>query len=109
VGSLAVQLAHDAGASVVTVAHSRAFPFLESLAAEVVIDASEAKASDVAGADLLFDLVGGDLVNDSTTMLRPGGIMVSIVTPDLPAELDARFFVVEPDRAQLSHLAQLVE
>jgi NADPH:quinone reductase-like Zn-dependent oxidoreductase len=109
VGSLAVQLAHDAGASVVAVAHSRAFPFLESLAAEVVVDASEAKASDVAGADLLFDLVGGDLVNDSTTMLRHGGVMVSIVTPDLPPELDARFFVVEPNRAQLSHLAQLVE
>jgi NADPH:quinone reductase-like Zn-dependent oxidoreductase len=109
VGSLAVQLAHNAGASVIAVAHSRAFPFLESLGAEAVVDASEAKASDAAGADLLFDLVGADLVNDSMAMLRPGGVMVSIVTPDLPVGVDSRFFVVEPDRGQLSHMAQLVE
>lgn len=113
VGSLTVQLAHATGASVVAVAREKAFPFLGDLGVEVLVDADAAKTSDVEGADLLFDLVGGNLVDDCVSMLRPGGVVVSIVNPDppskTPVDADFRFFVVEPDRSHLHQFAHLVD
>ena len=109
VGSLAVQLARDAGARVVGVAHAWARPFLADLGVEVFVDAEHAKGFDLDDADLLLDLVGGDLVDQCSSMLRPGGIAVSAVDPDIAVGGVSRFFVVEPDRTQLVELALLVD
>ena len=109
VGSLAVQLARDAGARVVGVAHAWARPFLADLGVEVFVDADHAKEFDLEDADLLLDLVGGDLVDQCSSMLRPGGRAVSAVDPDIAVGADSRFFVVEPDRTQLVNLARLVD
>jgi NADPH:quinone reductase-like Zn-dependent oxidoreductase len=109
VGSLAVQLARDAGARVVAVAHDWAHRFLDGLGADVFVNAEDAKASDLEDADLLLDLVGNDLVDQCLPMLRTGGIVVSVVNPESTVAANYRFFVVEPDRAELMRLAHLVD
>lgn len=110
VGSIAVQLAHNAGASVIAVAHDWARPVLTDLGAEQIIEPEQA-AADPQPADLLFDTVGGDLAARCATSIRRGGIAVSVVDaePVAPAGGNAVFFVVEPDRGQLAQLAGLVD
>jgi NADPH:quinone reductase-like Zn-dependent oxidoreductase len=109
VGTIAVQLAHDAGARVVAVAHAWARQVLEDLGADEFIDADNPRAAE--GADLLFDLVGGESIVQCSRMLHRGGTIVSVVNPNLPIPDGARgvFFVVEPDRDQLRQLAEMVD
>ena len=64
--------------------------------------------------DVVFDLVGGELMRRCSSLLRPGGIVVSVV--EQPAgpnpEMDpyrSLFFVVEPDRGQLEELGRRIE
>ena len=58
--------------------------------------------------DVVFDVIGGDVLERSTALVRPGGTLVTIAMPPTvqPREGRALFFVVEPDRAQLADLAQ---
>lgn len=112
VGALAVQLARDADARVVAVAHRWAHPLLSDLGAEVLVEPDESATSrEDINADLLFDLVGGDLEKRWAARLRPGGTEVSAVEadPNAPEGGRAVFFVVEPHPAQLRQLAGRVE
>lgn len=111
VGTLAVQLARNAGARVVAVAHSWARELLSDLGADDFADADDPAASHISNADVLIDTVGRDLAAPYVAMLRPGGSVVSVVDPAPPRSDDGRavFFVVEPDRAQLEELAGLVD
>ena len=63
--------------------------------------------------DLVFDTAGGERLERSPTVLRPGGRLVSIVEepPATGPELQVRnvYFTVEPSRAQLIELARLVD
>ena len=67
------------------------------------------------GVDLVFDLVGGDTLQRSWQVIKPGGVLVSVVSPPPPAavakEHDVRFawFVVEPNREQLLKIGALIE
>ena len=56
---------------------------------------------------MVLDVIGGDVRDRSTGLLRPGGTLVTIVDPPdvQPADGRAIFFVVEPDREQLTELA----
>src|SRR4029077_15763861 len=58
--------------------------------------------------DLVFDTIGGEFLARSAALLRPGGRIVS-VAEDPPEGIDARFFVVEPSRAQLVQIRRLVD
>jgi NADPH:quinone reductase-like Zn-dependent oxidoreductase len=111
VGTLAVQLARDAGARVIAVTHDWARPLLGDLGAHEFIDAQDPKASEVHDADLVVDLVGGDLAAQCSTLAARGGMVVSVVEsqPDAPPGGAAIFFVVEADRAQLTELARLID
>jgi NADPH:quinone reductase-like Zn-dependent oxidoreductase len=59
---------------------------------------------------VVFDVIGGDVLERSTALVRPGGTLVTIAAPPLVQPKDGRavFFVVEPDRTQLAELAQRV-
>jgi len=59
---------------------------------------------------VVFDVIGGDVLERSTALVRRGGTLVTIAVPPTaqPKEGRAVFFVVEPDRAQLTELAQRV-
>jgi NADPH:quinone reductase-like Zn-dependent oxidoreductase len=115
VGSFAVQLARAKGAEVIAVASGRHRDFLQGLGANTVVDYETARFEDVArGVDLVLDTVGGETLRRSWAVLKPGGTLVSVAEP--PPEQDAVrvgargiFFIVKPNRAQLSELARLTD
>lgn len=110
VGSFAVQVAAALGALVTATADAEAADFVRELGAEQVIDyRSERFEEHVKDVDLVFDTVGGDTQDRSWQVLRPGGLLVSIVSPPDATKEGGRFFVVEPDRAGLQELSRLVE
>ncbi|MFF4255480.1 NADP-dependent oxidoreductase [Streptomyces sp. NPDC001663] len=113
VGSFVVQIAAALEASVTATASAEDAEFVRELGAEHVVDyASERFEDQVKDVDLVFDTVGGDSQTRSWRVLRPGGVLVSIVAPpDTSRAGEARgvFFVVEPDRAGLTELARLFE
>ena len=84
VGAYAVQLAKEAGAEVTGTAFSGAVDAVRALGADRVIDVStrrfEEQAQDV---DVVIDTVGGETLARSFAVLKPGGILVSVVAlPD---------------------------
>jgi NADPH:quinone reductase-like Zn-dependent oxidoreductase len=113
VGSTAVQLARWAGAEVIGTGRSRARQLVMDLGADRFVALDEDRLEDAAGqADVVFDLVGGDVLARSPALLKPGGALVSVVSPQLPADRDdikKVFFIQEASRAQLAELARLVD
>ena len=116
VGVFAVQLARWAGAQVIATASARNRDFLFELGATEVIDYTTTRFEDVVqSVDVVFDLVGGDSLQRSWQVVKPGGVLVSVVSPRPAAEVaqghDARFawFVVEPNREQLIQIGTLID
>ena len=116
VGSTAVQLARWAGAEVMGTGRSRARQLVMELGADRFIALDEDRLEDAAGsgfeADVVFDMVGGEVLARSAALLKPGGALVSVVSWELPADRDdirTVFFVQEANRAQLTELARLVD
>jgi NADPH:quinone reductase-like Zn-dependent oxidoreductase len=89
VGAFAVQLAKDKGAYVIATASARNQAFLKDLGADEAIDYGKARFEEVVkDADVVFDTRGGDTQARSYQVLKPGGILVSIVQP--PSQEEAR-------------------
>ena len=116
VGVFAVQLAHWAGAQVIATASARNRGLLRELGANEIIDYTTTRFEDVIhDVDLVFDTVGGDTLQRSWQVIKPGGALVSIVSPPPPADVtqghDVRFvwFVVEPNRDELVHIGALID
>jgi NADPH:quinone reductase-like Zn-dependent oxidoreductase len=63
--------------------------------------------------DLVLDLVGGELLQQSWATMKVGGRLVSVVETPNPAAAEragqGRYFIVEPDRGQLGKLAGLID
>ncbi len=116
VGVFAVQLVHWAGAQVIATASAHNRDFLRELGANEIIDYTTTRFEEVVhGVDLVFDLVGGDTLQRSWQVIKPGGVLVSVVSPPPPAAVtkghDVRFawFVVEPNRDELIHIGALID
>ncbi len=115
VGHFAVQFAKWTGARVIGTASSRRRAFLRELGVDEVIDYTTGRFEDhIRNADVVFDTLGGDVQQRSWAALKPGGILVSIVSPpseSLAASYKARAAVVfvQPNAAQLSEIAQLID
>ena len=115
VGTYAVQLAKWKGAEVIATASASDHDFLRELGASEVIDYTHEKFEEkVEDVDVVFDTVGGETQERSWGVLRRGGILVSVVSPvaeDKAASLGVRgaFFIVEPNRAQLIQLGELID
>jgi NADPH:quinone reductase-like Zn-dependent oxidoreductase len=111
VGTLAVQLAVSAGARVIGTGRAPARDLVLQLGAEEYLDLADDTLGDVNGVDVVFDLVGGEILERSWPMLRSGGSIVSIV--DAPgavrADVSGLLFVVEPNREQLTELARRID
>ncbi|MGW6308151.1 zinc-binding dehydrogenase, partial [Streptomyces niveus] len=77
------------------------------LGADVFVDLQAERLEDIGDVDLVFDVIGGDILDRSATLVRAGGTLVTIAGPVTvqPADGRAIFFVVEPDRARLADLA----
>lgn len=111
VGTMAVQLAVGAGARVIGTGRPNARELVLGLGAEHFLDLADDALGDVKGVDVVFDLVGGDALHRSSAMLRPGGSVVSIVEAPQVGRTDvhALYFVVEPNREQLTELARRID
>ena len=107
VGTIAVQLAREAGARVIGTGRTADQDAARKIGVDAFIDLTSQNLEDAGQVDVVLDVIGGDVRDRSTAMLRPGGTLVTIVGPPQiqPADGRAIFFVVEPDRAQLTGLA----
>ncbi|MEU6342885.1 NADP-dependent oxidoreductase [Streptomyces sp. NPDC046977] len=110
VGSVAVQLAHEAGARVIGTGRAADRDTALALGAHVFLDLDAGELADAGEVDVVFDVIGGDVLARSTALVRVGGTVVTIAEPPTVRPEDGRalFFVVEPDRARLADLAQRV-
>ncbi|RZI56756.1 MAG: NADP-dependent oxidoreductase [Rubrivivax sp.] len=79
VGSMAVQLAHLAGAHVVATASSRNVDLVRSLGADEVIDYRMQDFASTRDIDLVLDPIGGDTLARSWSVLRAGGRIATLV------------------------------
>jgi NADPH:quinone reductase-like Zn-dependent oxidoreductase len=115
VGVFAVQLAKWKGAHVITTSSAANHEFLRGLGADEIIDYTKTRFEDaVRDADLVLDTVGGDAVERSWSLLRPGGWMISVAMAVGESEAQEHgvrglFFIVEPNRAQLEEMGRLVD
>jgi len=120
VGHFAVQLARLTGAKVFGTTGTQKQPFLLSLGATAGIDytteefVGALKRHCPEGVDLVLDAVGGEVLERSYSVLKPGGRLVSIVDePSAEAAerqgASAHSLMVKPDADQLSHFATLFD
>lgn len=71
VGTVAVQLAHAAGAHVVATGHASSQQLVTELGAEVFINVDQDRfEGSVDAVDLVFDMVGGDVLHRSWSVVR---------------------------------------
>jgi alcohol dehydrogenase len=115
IGHLAVQYAKALGAYVIATASAKDVAFVKSLGADEIIDYKTQKFEElVKNIDAVFDTVGGDTTDKSFTVLKKGGIIVSMAGQPKP-ELAMQYGVTAvgqmtvTDTARLVKLAQLVD
>ncbi|OBC16482.1 NADPH:quinone reductase [Mycobacterium sp. 852013-50091_SCH5140682] len=110
VGSLAVQLAHDAGVQVIGTGRAGQRDAVLEIGADTFVDLAADHLKDVGEVDVVFDVIGGEILDRSAELVRAGGTLVTIAEPPrvYPDKARAVFFVVEPDRTQLAALERLV-
>lgn len=79
VGTFAIQLARAFGASVATTASPRGEVLVRRLGAEVVVDYTTQRFTEVlSGYDGAFDLMGGETLTDAFAVVKKGGLVVSV-------------------------------
>jgi alcohol dehydrogenase len=79
VGTFAIQIARHLGANVATTASPRGEALVRRLGADVVIDYTRERFDDVLrGYDAAFDLLGGDDLARSFSVVKRGGTVVSV-------------------------------
>ncbi|MFD6160785.1 NADP-dependent oxidoreductase [Nocardia sp. NPDC060256] len=118
VGHVAIQIAKALGAQVITTSSRSKREFVEGFGADEVIDYTTVDFADVVReVDVVFDTIGGDTVERSLGVLRPGGHLVTAVAEE-DSELAAKFaasglrfsgIAVDPDPVALRGLVELVE
>jgi NADPH:quinone reductase-like Zn-dependent oxidoreductase len=110
VGSMATQLAHEAGAHVIGTGRRADRQTVLDFGAQVFVDLENDVLEGVGEVDLVFDVIGGDIGKRSAGLIRAGGTLVSIVGPPeaRPANALVVDFVVESDRAQLHEIVRRV-
>ncbi len=114
VGTLAIQLAKHAGAWVASTASAENKGLVQNLGVDQFVDYSNERFEVVVEpCDLVIDMVGGDTLERSFDVVKPGGTIVSIKgdAPDgLAAERNVAFhaFFMEPDGEKLAEIATLI-
>lgn len=85
VGTIAIQLAKHLGAFVATTTSTANVQWVKALGADVVIDyTAEAFETQLHGYDVVLSSLGGDVLERSLKVLKPGGQLISIVGPPTP-------------------------
>ncbi|MER5832266.1 NADP-dependent oxidoreductase [Streptomyces sp. NPDC002130] len=117
VGHVAVQIAKARGAYVIGTASAGKHEFLRGIGVDETIDYRETDFTEaVKDADVVLDTIGGDNALRSLRVLRPGGVLVSILpggSDDLYEEAErlgvrALRMLVDADRSGMEAIAELV-
>jgi NADPH:quinone reductase-like Zn-dependent oxidoreductase len=108
VGSMAVQIAREVGARVIGTGRTADREVAVGLGVDAFVDLQTDKVEEAGEVDVVFDVIGGEIRDRSTALVRAGGTLVTIASaPSVqPADGRAIFFVVESDRSRLADLAQ---
>jgi NADPH:quinone reductase-like Zn-dependent oxidoreductase len=108
VGSIAVQLARQVGSRVIGTGRAADRDRALGLGVEKFLDLETDRLEDAGEADVVLDVIGGDILQRSTALVRARGTLVTIAEPPTiqPENGRAIFFVVEADRSRLAELAQ---
>lgn len=114
VGAYAVQLARKAGLRVFATASADDRSFVEGLGADTAIDYKNTRFEEVVPqVDIVLDMVGGETKKRSFHIIKPGGILVSVVSgasvQDPPAPVRSVFFLVEVTTQRLDELTALFD
>jgi NADPH:quinone reductase-like Zn-dependent oxidoreductase len=84
-GSTAIQLAKHLGATVATTASEKKAELVRSLGADVVVDYTKQDFAEVlSGYDVVLDSLGGENLEKSLTVLKPGGQAIGVTGPPDP-------------------------
>jgi NADPH:quinone reductase-like Zn-dependent oxidoreductase len=113
VGAYVVQLAKQAGLHVFATSASADLEYVRALGAERVVDYKKERFEEcVNGVDAVFDTVGGETQQRSLRILKPDGILVSIVSavPEAAQKqygIRAAYFYAGVTTARLNRITEL--
>ena len=100
-GSTVIQLAKHLGATVATTASAKNAELVRSLGADVVVDYTKQDFADVlSDYDVVLDSLGGENLEKSLTVLKPGGQAIGV---------SYSFLFMQANGAQLRELAALYD
>jgi len=112
VGSVAVQLARWAGAHVIGTGRAGARQRVLDLGADEFVDVEQDGWERTVGpVDLVYDIIGGDVLARSAAIVKPGGALVSVMAPPQTDRDDIRtvHFVRDANGTQLREISRLVD
>jgi NADPH:quinone reductase-like Zn-dependent oxidoreductase len=115
VGAYAVQLAKQSGAEVIATVLTRDVDYLHTLHADQVIDVQRVRFEEKArNVDVVIDTIGGETLDRSFDVLKPGGVLVSSVAmPDQDKATQRLvrgiFFLVAVTTEGLANIADLLD
>lgn len=115
VGSFAVQLAKWKGARVIGTASAANHGLLRELGADELVDYNTTRFEEVVrGVDVVLDTIGGDTLARSWGVLRPGGVLVTVVAQQDEATaaqhgVRSASIFIQPDKNRLVKLAELID
>ncbi|MDA3851448.1 MAG: NADP-dependent oxidoreductase [Spirochaetaceae bacterium] len=114
VGTLAIQMAKQLGAYVASTTSTTNVDLVKQLGADEVVDYKKQNFEDViSDYDLVIDMMGGEILEQSFKVLKKGGTLISIKgqdTKELAKEYDVQFdsFFMWPSGEMLTQLAQFI-
>jgi len=113
VGGYAVQLAVNSGVRVVATGGPADAAYLRGLGAERFLDTKSGQLDDsLPAVDAVLDLIGGEIAERALRLVKPGGILVSVVSTDgLPQRPGVKsvFFYAEVTTARLDRISELFD
>lgn len=117
VGSIAIQLAKEKGATVIGVASEKNHAYMKELGADHTVDykgnhiGNAVKGIFTDGVDMIFDCTSGETLEQSLSALKKQGTLVSILNhgENINRSINFHYVFVEPNARQLEHLRELAE
>jgi len=112
IGHIAIQIAKHLGAYVATTVSTKNIAFVKQLGADEVIDYTNHQFDEILkDFDAVYDTVGGETTNKSFTVLKKGGILVSMLG-EPNQELSKQYAVIgigQRTNTNTTHLNRLAE
>mgnify|MGYP001197155719 CR=1 FL=1 len=114
VGSFAIQIAKAKGAEVTATGSSQSAEIIKNLGADHFLNYVTDSLSDAGEFDVVLDTIGGKTQEESFEVLKPGGVLVSILqAPDQEKakakNVKAGLIWMEPNGKQLEELGKMIE